>query len=181
MGRVPSRQRLHGGGAANVELQPLGADPEGHPERGASDAGPKAAEIYAQYGIITTSGGGGVVGGGSAPARACAACWAYLHAEGGWVMASFHIITAIIGAGVLGLPHALSVLGAPGGALALVAFFAVTLWCSCMLADMHEVDGVRHATYGGAVVHVLGDEGFWVGVVVGWVVEGEVCLCVVVC
>ncbi|KAI8466468.1 MAG: transmembrane amino acid transporter protein-domain-containing protein [Monoraphidium minutum] len=71
-------------------------------------------------------------------------------------MACFHIVTAIIGAGVLGLPHALSMLGVAGGVVALVAFFAVTLLCSFMLADMYEVDGRKHATYGDAVVHVLG-------------------------
>jgi hypothetical protein len=71
-------------------------------------------------------------------------------------MAAFHIVTAIIGAGVLGLPHAMSMLGWLGGSAALVAFFAVTLWCSAMLSDMHEVDGRRHSTYGEAVVAVLG-------------------------
>lgn len=73
-----------------------------------------------------------------------------------WLMACFHIITAIIGAGVLGLPHALSMLGWLGGVVSLVAFFAVTLVCSFMLADMYEVDGRKHPTYGDAVVCVLG-------------------------
>jgi hypothetical protein len=72
-------------------------------------------------------------------------------------MACFHIITAIIGAGVLGLPHALSMLGLLGGAVALVAFFAVTLVCSFMLSDMYEFDGVRHGTYGDAVINILGE------------------------
>jgi hypothetical protein len=74
-------------------------------------------------------------------------------------MACFHIVTAIIGAGVLGLPHALSMLGWLGGCVALVAFFLVTVWCSFMLSDMYEYDGVRHPTYGDAVVNVLGGWG----------------------
>lgn len=119
-----------------MELQPLG-DPE-HPDRLSSD-GLKHSDIYAQYGITARR-----------------TCWQYMHAEGGWIMASFHIITAIIGAGVLGLPHALSMLGWLGGIVALVAFFFVTMWCSFMLSDMYEYDGVKHGTYGDAVINILG-------------------------
>jgi proton-coupled amino acid transporter len=72
-------------------------------------------------------------------------------------MACFHIITAIIGAGVLGLPHSLSMLGWLGGSIALVVFCGVTLWCSFMLSDMYEVDGRKHGTYGDAVISVLGE------------------------
>lgn len=81
----------------------------------------------------------------------------FLLLSGGWIMACFHIITAIIGAGVLGLPHALSMLGWLGGIISLVLFFAVTLVCSFMLSDMYEYDGVKHGTYGDAVVNVLGE------------------------
>lgn len=71
-------------------------------------------------------------------------------------MACGHIICAVIGAGVLSLPHAMAALGWAAGVLSLVAFFAVTLWCSLMLSEMHEYDGVRHGTYGDAVVNILG-------------------------
>lgn len=50
---------------------------------------------------------------------------------GGWLLATAHIVTAIIGAGVLGLPYALSWLGAkhqPPLTLVLVP--------ACMPADM---------------------------------------------
>ncbi|GBF92649.1 amino acid permease-like [Raphidocelis subcapitata] len=133
----PTRQARGGGGSAdagNVELAPLGAAHDRFPSETL-----KHSDIYAQYGLTGRR-----------------TCWQWMHAEGGWLMACFHIVTAIIGAGVLGLPHALSMLGWLGGCVALVSFFLVTIWCSFMLADMHEYDGVRHATYGDAVVNVLG-------------------------
>lgn len=71
-------------------------------------------------------------------------------------MASCHIITAIIGAGVLGLPHAVSWLGWGAGIIILVLFFIIT-WCASMLlTDMYEVEGVKNPTYRQAVLHVLG-------------------------
>ena len=88
--------------------------------------------------------------------RSCLPALARTCVPGGWILACFHIITAIIGAGVLGLPHAMSYLGWVGGVVALVAFFVVTMVCSFMLADMYEFDGKRHGTYGDAVVAILG-------------------------
>jgi len=76
--------------------------------------------------------------------------------QGDCIKAMCHITTAIIGAGVLGLPHAVSMLGWLGGIVSLVLFFAVTMWCSFMLSDMYEYDGVKHGTYGDAVVNILG-------------------------
>ena len=72
------------------------------------------------------------------------------------MLASAHIVTAIIGAGVLGLPYAISWLGWVVGVIVLVLFFVITLWCSLLLAEMHEVDGVKHPTYRSAVLAVLG-------------------------
>lgn len=69
---------------------------------------------------------------------------------GGWLMACFHIITAIIGAGVLGLPHALSLLGWLGGLIALVAFFAVTIWCRCAVCVVRRACSARLLVAGGA-------------------------------
>jgi amino acid permease len=57
---------------------------------------------------------------------------------------------------VLGLPHAMSWLGWVGGPLVLGAFFAITLGCALLLSEVHEVDGVRHATYIDAAHHLLG-------------------------
>lgn len=74
----------------------------------------------------------------------------------GWIVAASHILTAIIGAGVLGLPYAISWLGWPAGVALLLLFFGVTLVCSFMLADVFEVDGRRHNEYGGAVRSIIG-------------------------
>jgi amino acid permease len=69
-----------------------------------------------------------------------------------------HIITTIIGAGVLGLPHSMAWLGWVGGVLALVAFYVITLWCMWMLADVYEVKGRRHTRYMDAVHSILGEK-----------------------
>lgn len=60
-----------------------------------------------------------------------------------WATAAGHLITAIIGAGVLGLPHAVSWLGWVGGVVFLVVSFATTLWTSRMLTDCYHVKGAR--------------------------------------
>ena len=65
-------------------------------------------------------------------------------------------MTAIIGAGVLGLPHALSWLGWIAGTVCLVAFFMVTLWTCTMLTDCYNVKGKRHTNYKWAVLHIMG-------------------------
>eukprot|EP00879_Flechtneria_rotunda_P028161 GHRR01030242.1.p1 GENE.GHRR01030242.1~~GHRR01030242.1.p1 ORF type:complete len:126 (+),score=30.27 GHRR01030242.1:338-715(+) len=48
---------------------------------------------------------------GGQPARTPKQWWEFLQHQGGWLLATAHIVTAIIGAGVLGLPYALSWLG----------------------------------------------------------------------
>uniref|UniRef100_A0A383V4H3 Amino acid transporter transmembrane domain-containing protein n=1 Tax=Tetradesmus obliquus TaxID=3088 RepID=A0A383V4H3_TETOB len=82
--------------------------------------------------------------------------WEFLQHGGGWLLATAHIVTAIIGAGVLGLPYALSWLGWVGGIFILLLFYVITLWSSLMLAECHETNGVKHPTYRAAVLHVLG-------------------------
>ncbi|KAF8062023.1 AAP2 [Scenedesmus sp. PABB004] len=55
--------------------------------------------------------------GGPPPARRPPrSAWEFLQHQGGWLLATAHIVTAIIGAGVLGLPYALSWLGARAAA-----------------------------------------------------------------
>lgn len=115
---------LYGGGAGGTGAD--GSDGGGGGIGGGGGAGAggglRHAEVYAQYGLSPPGGAGGGVG---------ARLSRWLHGDGGWVPACAHIITAVIGAGVLGLPHAVTVLGWPGGLVTLVAFFAVTLWCRC--------------------------------------------------
>lgn len=67
-----------------------------------------------------------------------------------------HLITVIIGAGVLSLPKAFSLLGWLFGPILLIFFGIVSLWTSMMLSQIYEVDGKKHKTYKGAVFHILG-------------------------
>lgn len=67
-----------------------------------------------------------------------------------------HIFCGVVGAGVLGLPNAVSWLGWVAGPLCLTAFFAVALWSSIMLSKLYSVDGIEFARYHHAVRHILG-------------------------
>jgi Transmembrane amino acid transporter protein len=75
---------------------------------------------------------------------------------GHWITAAGHLITAIIGAGVLGLPSSLAWLGWIGGIIALVFFYAVSLWAAIMLTEVYCVNGRRHTRYKFAVYWILG-------------------------
>ncbi|XP_066398538.1 amino acid permease 6-like [Miscanthus floridulus] len=76
------------------------------------------------------------------------------------VTASAHIITAVIGSGVLSLAWAIAQLGWVIGPVVLLAFSAVTWFCSSLLADCYRapdpVHGKRNYTYGQAVRAYLG-------------------------
>lgn len=78
------------------------------------------------------------------------------HRHGTLWTASGHILTAIIGAGVLGLPNAISWLGWVAGPLCLTLFYLVTLLTSTLLANCHEIKGVRFRRYPKAVLATLG-------------------------
>ena len=58
--------------------------------------------------------------------------------------AASHIITAVIGAGVLSLAWATAQLGWIAGPLAQLMFAAITLYCSFLLCDCYRFPG---ATY----------------------------------
>ncbi|XP_072952206.1 amino acid permease 6-like [Typha angustifolia] len=76
------------------------------------------------------------------------------------ITASAHIITAVIGSGVLSLAWAIAQLGWIIGPCVLVAFSLITWFCSSLLADCyrspHPVYGKRNYTYGDAVKVNLG-------------------------
>ncbi|XP_062189646.1 amino acid permease 6-like [Phragmites australis] len=76
------------------------------------------------------------------------------------VTASAHIITAVIGSGVLSLAWAIAQLGWVFGPVVLVAFSVITWFCSSLLADCYRspdpVHGKRNYTYGQAVRAYLG-------------------------
>lgn len=68
---------------------------------------------------------------------------------------SFPRRAAMFGAGVLGLPNALSWLGWVAGPALITIFFLTTVLSSRLLADVVEVNGVRHTTYRGVIQHHL--------------------------
>lgn len=82
--------------------------------------------------------------------------------EGTWVTASAHIITAVIGSGVLSLAWAMAQLGWVAGLVILMAFSCITFFTSTLLADSYRspdpVTGRRNYTYMDAVRANLGDE-----------------------
>lgn len=43
-----------------------------------------------------------------------------------------------------------------GGIIALLVFYAITLWASLLLTECHETGGQKHPTYRSAVLHILG-------------------------
>ncbi|XP_019168742.1 PREDICTED: amino acid permease 6-like isoform X2 [Ipomoea nil] len=71
--------------------------------------------------------------------------------------ASAHIITAIIGSGVLSLAWAIAQLGSVAGPIAMVAFSVITLYTAFLLADCYRSpDGKRNYSYMDAVRAYLG-------------------------
>ncbi|CAI9260965.1 unnamed protein product [Lactuca saligna] len=79
---------------------------------------------------------------------------------GTWVTASAHIITAVIGSGVLSLAWAIAQLGWIAGPTILMIFSFVTYFTSTLLADAYRapdpVSGKRNYTYMDAVRSTLG-------------------------
>lgn len=79
---------------------------------------------------------------------------------GTWLTASAHIITAVIGSGVLSLAWAIAQLGWVAGPAVLMAFSLITYFTSTLLADCYRspdpVTGKRNYTYMGVVRAVLG-------------------------
>ena len=68
-----------------------------------------------------------------------------------------HLLTAIIGAGVLGLPNALAWLGWVGGVVAVLLFYLVSVWLGVLLSEVYHAKGhPRFPTYKAAVRGILG-------------------------
>lgn len=76
-----------------------------------------------------------------------------------------HTITAVIGAGVLNLPYAVSILGWVAGPILLLLFSWVTLYTSYLLADCHVFNGRRMRTYTDVVFVSFGRAGYHI---LGW-------------
>ncbi|XP_010521102.1 PREDICTED: lysine histidine transporter-like 5 [Tarenaya hassleriana] len=76
--------------------------------------------------------------------------------EAKWWYSAFHNVTAMVGAGVLGLPFAMSQLGWGAGLVAIVVSWAITLYSLWQLVELHEaVPGKRFDRY-----PELGEEAF---------------------
>ncbi|KAF7836443.1 lysine histidine transporter-like 5 [Senna tora] len=80
-----------------------------------------------------------------------------------WWYSTFHNVTAMVGAGVLGLPYALSQLGWTAGIIAIIMSWLITFYTLWVLVEMHEmVPGTRFDRYHQLGEHVLGPKlGFW--------------------
>ena len=70
-----------------------------------------------------------------------------------------HVITAIIGAGVLSLPAAMVPLGYAGGSICFLLFGLITLYTAHLLSDTYCINGLRQRTYTALVDTVFGRKG----------------------
>ncbi|KAF5445615.1 hypothetical protein F2P56_034657 [Juglans regia] len=107
---------------------------------------------------------------------------------GTWITASAHIITAVIGSGVLSLAWAIAQLGWVAGPAVLTAFSFITYFTSTLLADSYRspdpVTGKRNYTYmdvvranlGGRKVMLCGlaQYGNLIGVTIGYTITASI-------
>ncbi|KAL2242934.1 lysine histidine transporter 2-like [Sesamum indicum] len=83
--------------------------------------------------------------------------------KGKWWYSAFHNITAMVGAGVLGLPYAMSELGWGPGVTVMVLSWIITLYTLWQMVEMHEaVAGKRFDRYHELGQHAFGEKlGLW--------------------
>ncbi|XP_075503503.1 lysine histidine transporter 2-like [Primulina tabacum] len=84
--------------------------------------------------------------------------------NGKWWYSAFHNVTAMVGAGVLGLPYAMSELGWGPGVTVMVLSWIITLYTLWQMVEMHEmVPGKRFDRYHELGQHAFGEKlGLWV-------------------
>ncbi|GLT71801.1 hypothetical protein SLA2020_437940 [Shorea laevis] len=89
-----------------------------------------------------------------------------------WWYSAFHNVTAMVGAGVLSLPYAMSELGWGPGVVIMILSWIITLYTLWQMVEMHEmVPGKRFDRY-----HELGQEAF--GEKLGlWIVVPQQLIC----
>jgi amino acid permease len=90
-----------------------------------------------------------------------------------WWYSAFHNVTAMVGAGVLSLPFAMSELGWGPGIAVLVLSWIITLYTLWQMVEMHEmVPGKRFDRYHELGQHAFGEKlGLWIVVPQQLVVE----------
>ncbi|KAL6857216.1 hypothetical protein ACP4OV_018598 [Aristida adscensionis] len=90
-----------------------------------------------------------------------------------WWYSAFHNVTAMVGAGVLSLPYAMSELGWGPGIAVLILSWIITLYTLWQMVEMHEmVPGKRFDRYHELGQHAFGERlGLWIVVPQQLVVE----------
>ncbi|KAE8787741.1 lysine histidine transporter 1-like [Hordeum vulgare] len=90
-----------------------------------------------------------------------------------WWYSAFHNVTAMVGAGVLSLPFAMSELGWGPGIAVLIISWVITLYTLWQMVEMHEmVPGKRFDRYHELGQHAFGDKlGLWIVVPQQLIVE----------
>ncbi|CAO2189957.1 unnamed protein product [Urochloa humidicola] len=90
-----------------------------------------------------------------------------------WWYSAFHNVTAMVGAGVLSLPYAMSELGWGPGIAVLIISWIITLYTLWQMVEMHEmVPGKRFDRYHELGQHAFGEKlGLWIVVPQQLVVE----------
>ncbi|XP_027336524.1 lysine histidine transporter 1-like [Abrus precatorius] len=81
-----------------------------------------------------------------------------------WWYSAFHNVTAVVGAGVLGFPYAMSELGWGPGITILILSWICTLYTAWQMIEMHEPEpGKRFDRYHELGQHAFGEKlGLWV-------------------
>lgn len=95
-----------------------------------------------------------------------------------WWYSAFHNLTAMVGAGVLSLPYAMSHMGWGPGITILILSWLITLYTLWQMVEMHEmVPGVRFDRYHELGQHAFGPKlGLWIVVPQQVVVEVGTCI-----
>ncbi|KAK9286121.1 hypothetical protein L1049_014502 [Liquidambar formosana] len=81
-----------------------------------------------------------------------------------WWYSAFHNVTAMVGAGVLGFPYAMSQLGWIPGLCAIISSWLITYYTLWQLVELHEmVPGKRFDRYPELGEHAFGPKlGYWI-------------------
>eukprot|EP00249_Psilotum_nudum_P018669 c26910_g1_i1 orf=429-1778(+) len=90
-----------------------------------------------------------------------------------WYYSAFHNVTAMVGAGVLSLPHAMRYMGWGPGVVVLVLSWVITLYTLWQMVEMHEmVPGRRFDRYHELGQYAFGEKlGLWIVVPQQLIVE----------
>ncbi|EPS58577.1 lysine histidine transporter 1 [Genlisea aurea] len=95
-----------------------------------------------------------------------------------WWYSTFHNVTAMVGAGVLSLPYAMSHMGWGPGIAVMVLSWVITLYTLWQMVEMHEmVPGKRFDRYHELGQHAFGEKlGLYIVVPQQLVVEVSTCI-----